>query len=80
MILVAIVAELMEEYMAFLTRVLEHVFNDAPFPRRIMFLVCHNNDDKDMQPSKFPSAYLILSRFLCTCKYSLLDMLFLAAF
>jgi hypothetical protein len=42
MILVAIVAELMEEYMAFLTRVLEHVFNDAPFPRRVRFLILRN--------------------------------------
>ncbi|KAF9673073.1 hypothetical protein SADUNF_Sadunf11G0110900 [Salix dunnii] len=34
MILVAIMAELMEEYTALLTSVLEHLFNEAPFPRR----------------------------------------------
>ncbi|KAJ9706418.1 hypothetical protein PVL29_001766 [Vitis rotundifolia] len=39
MILVAIVAELMEEYTALLARVLEHLFHDAPFPRRIRFLI-----------------------------------------
>ncbi|GKV04076.1 hypothetical protein SLEP1_g16287 [Rubroshorea leprosula] len=39
MILVAIVAELMEEYTALLTRVLEHLVHDAPFPRRIRFLI-----------------------------------------
>ncbi|KAG8661356.1 uncharacterized protein LOC122723234 [Manihot esculenta] len=39
MILVAIVAELMEEYTALLARVLEHMFNEAPFPRRVRFLI-----------------------------------------
>ncbi|XP_021900394.1 uncharacterized protein LOC110816490 [Carica papaya] len=35
MILVAIMAELMEEYTVLLARVLEHMFHEAPFPRRI---------------------------------------------
>ncbi|EOY23805.1 hypothetical protein QUC31_008440 [Theobroma cacao] len=39
MILVAIVAELMEEYMVLLARVLEHLLHEAPFPRRIRFLI-----------------------------------------
>ncbi|OMP02740.1 hypothetical protein COLO4_10847 [Corchorus olitorius] len=39
MILVAIVAELMEEYTVLLARVLEHLFHEAPFPRRIRFLI-----------------------------------------
>ncbi|KAJ8763751.1 hypothetical protein K2173_003533 [Erythroxylum novogranatense] len=39
MILVAIVAELLEEYTAVLARVLEHLFTDAPFPRRVRFLI-----------------------------------------
>ncbi|XP_012086561.1 uncharacterized protein LOC105645553 [Jatropha curcas] len=39
MILVAIVAELLEEYTAVLARMLEHMFNEAPFPRRIRFLI-----------------------------------------
>ncbi|KAJ9148180.1 hypothetical protein P3X46_030260 [Hevea brasiliensis] len=39
MILVAIVAELLEEYTALLARVLEHMFNEAPFPRRVRFLI-----------------------------------------
>ncbi|CAK7357510.1 unnamed protein product [Dovyalis caffra] len=42
MILVALVAELMEEYTVLLTRVLEHLFNDAPFPRRVRFLILRN--------------------------------------
>ncbi|OVA19926.1 hypothetical protein BVC80_237g24 [Macleaya cordata] len=39
MILVAIVAELLEEYTLLLTRVLEQLFRDAPFPRRMRFLI-----------------------------------------
>lgn len=37
--MVAIVAELMEEYTAVLARVLEQVFHEAPFPRRVRFLI-----------------------------------------
>ncbi|PKU81710.1 uncharacterized protein LOC110097341 [Dendrobium catenatum] len=39
MILVAIVAELLEEYTVLLARVLEHLLNEAPFPRRMRFLI-----------------------------------------
>ncbi|XP_075650765.1 uncharacterized protein LOC142621328 [Castanea sativa] len=39
MILVAIMAELMEEYTVLLARVLEHVFQSVPFPRRVRFLI-----------------------------------------
>ncbi|KAL5766124.1 hypothetical protein ACOSP7_016741 [Xanthoceras sorbifolium] len=39
MILIANVAELMEEYTVLLARVLEHLFHDAPFPRRARFLI-----------------------------------------
>jgi hypothetical protein len=39
MILVAIVAELLEEYTALVARVLEQLLNDAPFPRRMRFLM-----------------------------------------
>ncbi|KAK9926456.1 hypothetical protein M0R45_023686 [Rubus argutus] len=42
MILVAIVAEMMEEYTALLARILEHIFQTAPFPRRIRFLILRN--------------------------------------
>ncbi|GMH09616.1 hypothetical protein Nepgr_011457 [Nepenthes gracilis] len=42
MILVAIVAELLEEYTAMVTRVLEQVFSEAPFPRRVRFLILRN--------------------------------------
>lgn len=42
MILVAIVAELMEEYTALLARVLEHLFHDAPFPRRVRFRILYS--------------------------------------
>ncbi|XP_058768494.1 uncharacterized protein LOC131642238 [Vicia villosa] len=39
MILVAIVAEVMEEYTALLARVVEQVFRTAPVPRRVRFLI-----------------------------------------
>uniref|UniRef100_K3YYZ8 Uncharacterized protein n=3 Tax=Setaria TaxID=4554 RepID=K3YYZ8_SETIT len=39
MILVAIVAELMEEYMVLVARVLEQLLHGAPFPRRMRFLM-----------------------------------------
>ncbi|KAH1107422.1 hypothetical protein J1N35_011190 [Gossypium stocksii] len=39
MILVAIVAELIEEYTVLLCRLVEHLFHEAPFPRRIRFLI-----------------------------------------
>ncbi|KAG6408437.1 hypothetical protein SASPL_131449 [Salvia splendens] len=44
MILVAIVAELLEEYTVVVARVLEHVLQDAPlpFPRRVRFLILRN--------------------------------------
>jgi hypothetical protein len=42
MILVAIVAEFMEEYTVLLARVLEHLFHSAPFPRRFRFLILHS--------------------------------------
>ncbi|PIA34946.1 hypothetical protein AQUCO_03700301v1 [Aquilegia coerulea] len=42
MILVAVVAELLEEYTVILTRVLQQVFHDAPFPRRMRFLILTN--------------------------------------
>ncbi|XP_062026462.1 uncharacterized protein LOC133742803 [Rosa rugosa] len=42
MILVAIVAEMMEEYTALLARILEHMFQSAPFPRRVRFLILRN--------------------------------------
>ncbi|PON37742.1 hypothetical protein PanWU01x14_317790 [Parasponia andersonii] len=42
MILVAVVAELMEEYTALLARILEHVFHSAPFPVRVRFLILRN--------------------------------------
>ncbi|CAI0408945.1 unnamed protein product, partial [Linum tenue] len=39
MILVAVVAELLEEYTVVVARVLEHLLHDAPFPRRVRFLI-----------------------------------------
>ncbi|XWS35304.1 hypothetical protein CRYUN_Cryun21dG0114500 [Craigia yunnanensis] len=39
MILVTNVAEVMEEYTVLLASVLEHLFHEAPFPRRIRFLI-----------------------------------------
>ncbi|KAG5563617.1 hypothetical protein RHGRI_006158 [Rhododendron griersonianum] len=41
MILVAIVAEMLEEYTMLLGRVLEHMFHEVPlpFPRRVRFLI-----------------------------------------
>ncbi|WOL07108.1 hypothetical protein Cni_G15845 [Canna indica] len=42
MILVAIVAELLEEYTALVARVLEQLLHGAPFPRRVRFLILRN--------------------------------------
>ncbi|KAL2942652.1 Receptor tyrosine-protein kinase erbB-4 [Bienertia sinuspersici] len=42
MMLVSVVAEILEEYTMVLTQVLEHVFNEAPLPRRIRFLILRN--------------------------------------
>ncbi|KAG2680608.1 hypothetical protein I3843_11G107000 [Carya illinoinensis] len=42
MILVAIVAEMMQEYTVLLARVLEHLFHSVPFPRRVRFLILHS--------------------------------------
>ena len=42
MIMVAVVAELMEEYTVLLSRVLEHMFHSAPFPGRVRFLILRN--------------------------------------
>ncbi|MQL94702.1 hypothetical protein Taro_027360 [Colocasia esculenta] len=39
MILVSIVAELLEEYTLLVARVLEQMLHDAPFPRRMRFLM-----------------------------------------
>ncbi|XP_020259444.1 uncharacterized protein LOC109835872 [Asparagus officinalis] len=39
MILVAVVAELLEEYTVLVARVLEQLLYDAPFPRRMRFLM-----------------------------------------
>ncbi|XP_062222426.1 uncharacterized protein LOC133921525 [Phragmites australis] len=39
MILVAIVAELLEEYTVLVARVREQLLHGAPFPRRVRFLV-----------------------------------------
>ncbi|KAF7840342.1 uncharacterized protein G2W53_002640 [Senna tora] len=41
MILVAIVAEVLEEYTAVLARVVEQVFRSVPVPRRVRFLILH---------------------------------------
>lgn len=37
--MVAIMAEIMEEYTAVLARVLEHLFYEAPLPRRVRILI-----------------------------------------
>ncbi|XP_039138596.1 uncharacterized protein LOC120275934 [Dioscorea cayenensis subsp. rotundata] len=39
MILVSIVAELLEEYTVLVARVLEQLLREAPFPRRMRFLM-----------------------------------------
>ncbi|KAK4741261.1 hypothetical protein SAY87_024849 [Trapa incisa] len=62
MILVTILAELMEEYMAVLARALEHVFLGFPFPRRVRFLILCNlpfatSPPPPPYPIPLPSAY-----------------------
>ncbi|KAI4332525.1 hypothetical protein L6164_017426 [Bauhinia variegata] len=42
MILVAIVAEVLEEYTVLLARVVEQLFRSAPLPRRVRFLILHS--------------------------------------
>ena len=39
MILVVVLAELLQDYTAKFARALEQVLNDAPFPRRVRFLM-----------------------------------------
>ncbi|PPD97780.1 hypothetical protein GOBAR_DD05202 [Gossypium barbadense] len=55
MILVANVAELMEEYMVLLARVLEHLFHEAPFPRRVRFLILRNLPFVSSTPRLLPA-------------------------
>ncbi|KEH36633.1 uncharacterized protein [Medicago truncatula] len=52
MILVAIVAEVMEEYTALLARMVEQVFNSAPVPRRVRFLILRNLPFVSSQPRR----------------------------
>ncbi|XP_027181237.1 uncharacterized protein LOC113779733 [Coffea eugenioides] len=56
MILVAIVAELLEEYTVLVARVLEHMFNQAPlpFPPRVRFLILRNLPFASSSPSLPP--------------------------
>ncbi|KAJ8506336.1 hypothetical protein OPV22_007222 [Ensete ventricosum] len=42
MILVAVVAELLEEYTAMVSHALEQLVHDAPFPRRIRLRILRN--------------------------------------
>ncbi|XP_078448115.1 uncharacterized protein LOC144716749 [Wolffia australiana] len=39
MILVSVLADLLEEYMVLVARVMEQMLHDAPFPRRMRFLM-----------------------------------------
>ncbi|TYJ46226.1 hypothetical protein E1A91_A02G105900v1 [Gossypium mustelinum] len=55
MILVANLAELMEEYMLLLARVLEHLFHEAPFPRRVRFLILRNLPFVSSTPRLLPA-------------------------
>ncbi|MBA0735295.1 hypothetical protein Gogos_019156 [Gossypium gossypioides] len=55
MILVANVAELMEEYVVLLARVLEHLFHEAPFPRRVRFLILRNLPFVSSTPRLLPA-------------------------
>ncbi|XVF12818.1 hypothetical protein REPUB_Repub08aG0152800 [Reevesia pubescens] len=55
MFLLAIVAELMEEYTVLLARVLEHLFHQAPFPRRIRLLILRSLPFVSSTPHLLPS-------------------------
>ncbi|MCI43844.1 hypothetical protein A2U01_0065082 [Trifolium medium] len=50
MIRVAIVAEVMEEYTALLSMVVEQVFRSAPVPRRIRLLILRSLPFVSSQP------------------------------
>ncbi|KAI3980408.1 hypothetical protein MKX01_003947 [Papaver californicum] len=54
MILVAIVAEMLEEYTQILTRILEQVFRGAPFPRRVRFLILRRLPYSSSSSSNLP--------------------------
>ncbi|XVE64561.1 hypothetical protein DITRI_Ditri07aG0110200 [Diplodiscus trichospermus] len=54
MFLVAIVAEMMEEYTVLLARVLEHLLHEAPFPRRIRFLILRSLPFVSSSPPLLP--------------------------
>ncbi|XP_027339597.1 uncharacterized protein LOC113853261 [Abrus precatorius] len=52
MILVAIVAEVLEEYTALLARVVEQVFRSAPVPRQFRFLILRSLPFVSSYPSR----------------------------
>ncbi|XP_038979431.1 uncharacterized protein LOC120109891 [Phoenix dactylifera] len=56
MILVAIVAELLEEYTVLVARVLEQLLHDAPFPRRMRFLMLRSLPFASPPPDARPAA------------------------
>ncbi|XP_074294828.1 uncharacterized protein LOC141622725 [Silene latifolia] len=66
MMLVSVMAEMLEEYTAVISRVIEHIFNDAPLPRRVRFLILRNLPFPSFppHPSLLPSppAFLALPR------------------
>ncbi|CAL0308986.1 unnamed protein product [Lupinus luteus] len=55
MILVAIVAEMMEEYTVVVSRVVEQMFRFAPIPRRVRFLILHNLPYTSSRPTNIPT-------------------------
>ncbi|KAB2069830.1 hypothetical protein ES319_A08G117800v1 [Gossypium barbadense] len=58
MILVAIVAELMKEYTVLLCRLVEHLFHEAAFPRRIRFVILSSLPVASSTPPLLPAPAL----------------------
>ncbi|WOH06342.1 hypothetical protein DCAR_0625768 [Daucus carota subsp. sativus] len=58
MILVAVVAEFLEEYTEVVSRVVEHMVNQHRFPRRLRLLILSNLPFA--APSRIPPPHLVL--------------------
>ena len=60
MLLVSVLADLLEEYMVLVARTMEQILHDAPFPRRMRFLMLRSipftSPPRSLQPLPPPYA------------------------
>ncbi|XP_074592276.1 uncharacterized protein LOC141848063 [Curcuma longa] len=66
MILVAVVAELLEEYTALVARVLEQLVQGAPFPRRVRFHILRSLPFASPPPPPPPPPHALRFRSLAS--------------